>query len=48
MDAASPEAGLTLATWLWLLVPMLSCVILSIVTWATAATRRRAGPTRSP
>lgn len=47
MDAASPNAGLTLATWLWLLVPMLSCVMLSIVTWARAATRRRARPTPS-
>lgn len=47
MDAASPVAGLTPATWFWLLVPMLSCVILSIVTWATAATRRRAQSTPS-
>jgi hypothetical protein len=47
MDAASPEAGLTPATWFWLLVPMLSCVILSIVTCVAAARRRRARPTPS-
>ncbi|MGZ9034863.1 MAG: hypothetical protein ACXW25_10725 [Rhodospirillales bacterium] len=41
MDAASPEGGLTLATWFWLLVPMLTCVALSIVTYAAAAARRR-------
>lgn len=49
MDAASPEGGLTLATWFWLLVPMLTCVALSIVTYAGAAAgrRRRARPASS-
>lgn len=27
------EASLTTATWLWLLVPMLGCVALSILTF---------------
>lgn len=27
------EQTLTTATWFWLLVPMLTCVALSIVTW---------------
>jgi heme/copper-type cytochrome/quinol oxidase subunit 2 len=44
MDAAaSPQAGLTLATWFWLLVPMLVCVVMSIATYFAAAAKRRRG-----
>ncbi len=35
------HTSLTLATWLWLLVPMLTVVALSIVTYVGAAIRRR-------
>ncbi len=41
MEAALPETGLTLATWFWLLAPMLGCVALSVLTWAGARARRR-------
>lgn len=41
MDSASPETGLTLATWFWLLAPMLACVALSVLTWAGAGASRR-------
>lgn len=41
MDATTvSQPSLTLATWLWLLVPMLSCVVLSVVTYAGAALKR--------
>lgn len=39
--SANLQTSLTLATWLWLLVPMLGCVVLSIVTYAGAAYKRR-------
>lgn len=32
-DGGNMEQSLTTATWFWLLVPMLTCVALSIVTW---------------
>lgn len=35
------QSSLTLATWLWLLVPMLACVALSLLTYIGAATKRR-------
>ncbi len=42
MDAiTASQTSLTLATWLWLLVPMLACVLLSIVTYAGAALKRQ-------
>jgi hypothetical protein len=40
-SVATAQTSLTLATWLWLLVPMLACVGLSIVTYIGAAVRRR-------
>ncbi len=29
------ESSLTAATWFWLLVPMLACVVLSLITYFT-------------
>ena len=43
-DAAAAQGGLTLATWFWLLVPMLSCVVFAIATWIGAVLGRRKRP----
>lgn len=29
------NASLTTATWFWLLVPMLACLVAAVVTWFT-------------
>jgi len=42
MESAEPvQTSLSLATWLWLLVPMLACVASSILTYVRAAMKRR-------
>lgn len=35
------QASLTLATWLWLVVPMLMCVALSLATYLGSVAKRR-------